>query len=315
MLVHCKSPRARALTRDQGLLFSLDKLALTAFISALALGGGEARAQDCMLKIEGMPPSVRLDYDPFLPATAPSRMQFRLSNPGAQSCQADLVLVDASRQAMTRFDVGATGLGIELRPISGVSRSVTPSVFTTRMEGGETTDILFDVAILDDAVVPAGQYSERLMLELRQPGTGVAYEQAPVVLDLTSLPRAQMNLSGSRGDFGVGASVSVVDFGKAETGKVRQLYVQTRANNPARLTFKSANDGKLKIVGEGTASLDYSVRFDGSVLDLKQVAVRDIDPPRTYAGQAFELLLTLGKVEGAQSGNYNDELTIEISTL
>lgn len=292
-----------------------ERLALMAFVSSLVLWAGGAKAEDCTLKIEGMPPSVRLDYDPFVPATAPARMQFRLSNPGAQACQADLALVDTSRQAMTRFDVGTTGLDIELRPMTGVARSVVPAVFTTRVGAGETTEVLFDVAILDDAVVPAGQYSERLMLELRQPGSGVAYEQAPVVLDLMSLPRAQMNLSGSRGDFGSGASVSVVDFGKAETGKERQLFVQTRANNPARLTFKSANDGKLKVLGEGAATLDYSVRFDGSVLDLKQMAVRDIDPPRTYAGQAFELLLTLGKVEGAQAGNYNDELTIEISTL
>lgn len=315
MSVHCKSPRARAGSWDQARLAPFGKLALTAFVSVLALWAGEARAQDCMLKIEGLPPSVRLDYDPFVPATAPARMQFRISNQGAEACQADLALVDETRQAMTRFDVGMTGLKIELRPMAGVSRTVVPSVFSARLEGGETTEVLFDVAILDDAVVPAGQYSERFMMELRQPGTAVAYEQAPVVLDLTSLPRAQMNLSGSRGDFGSGASVSVVDFGKAETGKVRQLYVQTRANNPARLTFKSANEGRLKIAGEGTATLDYNVRFDGGVLDLNQIAVRDIDPPRTYAGQAFELVLTLGKVEGAQAGAYNDELTIEISTL
>lgn len=313
MSVHCKSPRARALLRHD--LKPSGKVVLCAFVSSLALWAVEAKAQDCMLKIEGMPPSVRLDYDPFQLAAAPARMQFRISNAGSERCQADLALVDTTRQAMTRFAVGTTGLKVELRPMNGAMRSAVPSVFSTTVAGGESLDVHFDVAIIDDAVVPAGLYSERLMLELRQPGTGVAYEQVPVVLDLTSLPRAQMNLSGSRGDFGAGASVSVVDFGKAETGKERQLFVQTRANNPARLTFKSANDGKLKVQGEGTATLDYSVRFDGSVLDLKQMAVRDIDPPRTYAGQAFELLLTLGKVEGAQAGNYNDELTIEISTL
>lgn len=315
MSVHCKSPRARTVSRAGGGIYGADRLALCAFASVIALWAGDARAQDCMLQIEGMPPSVRLDYDPFLVATAPARMQFRISNSGSEACQADLALVDATRQAMTRFAVGSTGLKVELRPVSGATRSVVPSVFSVNVAGGESADVLFDVVIIDDAVVPAGQYSERLMLELRQAGTGVAYEQAPVVLDLTSLPRAQMNLSGSRGDFGTGASVSVVDFGKAETGKERQLFIQTRANNPARLTFKSANNGQLKIKGDGTAALNYSVRFDGSELDLRQMASRDIDPPRTYAGQAFELLLTLGKVEGAQAGIYNDELTIEISTL
>lgn len=307
MSVHCKSPAAKGLHR-------LGLAALFASIPVLT-GAGSTHAEECQLTIESMPPSVRLDYDPFVLATAPARLQFRLNNREAVACRSDLALVDASRQAVTRFAVGTTGLELELRPVGGISRSVVPSVFSLSVPPEDGVDLVFDVVIIDDAVVPAGLYSERMTLELRQPGTAVAYDQAPVVLDLTALPRAQMNLSGSRGDFGSGASVSVVDFGKAETGKQQQVFVQTRANNPARLTFKSANQGRLRMAGQGEGALDYSVQFNGSPLDLKQVASRDIDPPRTYAGQAFELILTLGKVEGAQAGHYNDELTIEISTL
>lgn len=276
-----------------------------------------AQAEDCQLRIEGIPPSVQIDYDPFVLATAPARMAFRVHNPTDSVCQADLALVGMARNPLNRLEMARTGLKLELRPAQAVSRSPVPAIFALKLAGGETTEASFDVAVTDDAVVPSGRYSEPMTLELRQPGSGVAYERAPVVFDLISLPRAQMNLSGSRGDFGTGASVSVVDFGPAQTGKQRQLFVQTRANNPARLTFRSANQGRLKLMGQGdeARSLDYSVAFDGHALDLKQTAVRNIDPPRTFAGQSFDLILTLGRVEGAQAGTYNDELTIEISTL
>ena len=293
--------------------------ALTA-AAALVLAGvwaSQVQAGDCSLQISQAPPSVRLDYDPFVPATAPARMVFRLHNPSGERCEADLALVDAPGVALVRQDVGQTGLTLEIRPDTEVTRSTVPSVFHVSAGPDQTLEATFDVVVIQDAVVQAGLYSQPLTLELRQPGSSVAYDRAPVAIDLRALPRAQMNLSGSRGAFGSGASVSVVDFGDAETGKTRQLFVQTRTNSAARLTFKSANAGRLMLQGAGEpeASLAYSVAFDGSRLDLSQVATRDIDPPRTYAGQSYDLTLTLGAVGGARAGLYSDELTIEISTL
>lgn len=277
----------------------------------------QVQAADCTLQISQAPPSVRLDYDPFVPATAPARMAFRIHNPGGEHCEADLALVETPGVAIVRQAVAQTGLTLEFRPETEVTRSTVPSVFHVSVAPDQTLEPTFDVVVVEDAVVQAGLYSQSLTLELRQPGSSVAYDRAPVAIDLRALPRAQMNLSGSRGAFGSGASVSVVDFGDAETGKTRQLFVQTRTNSAARLTFKSANGGRLMLQGAGdtTASLAYAVVFDGSRLDLSQVATRDIDPPRTYAGQSYDLELTLGTVGGARAGLYSDELTIEISTL
>ncbi len=311
MLASCKPARAtKRLGRNPAVML---------VVCAVGLGAvaGMAQAETCQLRIDGPPPSVQLDYDPFVPATAPSKMTFRLMNPQAEDCAIDLALTERPGEPTVRPMVGDTGLVVELRPAGKLGRTSVPGVFTAMVPAGETAEVSFDVVILTDAVVQSGQYAHELTLELRSTGSAVAYEQAPVVLNLIALPRAQMNLSGSRGDFGTGASVSVVDFGRAETGKVRQVFVQTRANNAARLTFTSANRGQLLLVGENPerAALDYTVALEDHVLDLSQVATRDIDPPRTYAGQAFELLLTLGKVEGARAGDYSDELTIEISTL
>lgn len=288
--------------------------AMAMLISAAA---SQAQASECTLQISQTPPSVRIDYDPFVPATAPARMVFRIRNPTGEACEADLAIVDTPGLAVVRQSVGLTGLGLEIRPDAGVSRATEASLFHVSVPAAETLEATFDVAVIEDAVVQAGHYVQPLTLELRQPGSAVAYDRAPIVIDVTALPRAQLNLSGSRGAFGSGTSVSVVDFGDAETGKTRQLFVQTRTNSAARLTFTSANRGKLALQGGGseTGALDYAVTFEGSRLDLAQVATRDVDPPRTYAGQSYDLVLTLGEVRGARAGLYSDELTIEISTL
>lgn len=306
--------------RPPALLRSRRIAAAAGAVSAFALAvisASQVQAADCTLEISQSPPSVRLDYDPFLPANAPSRLDLRVRNAGAEPCDADLALVDVPGVAIVRQSVGQTGLTLEIRPETGVTRSTVPFVFHVAVPPGETLEATFDVVVVEDAVVQAGLYSQPLTLELRQPGSSVAYDRAPVLINVTALPRAQLNLSGSRGAFGSGTSISVVDFGDAETGKTRQLFVQTRTNSAARLTFTSANRGKLVLqgAGEDAGALEYDVIFDGSRLDLSQVASRDVDPPRTYAGQSYDLVLSLGEVGGARAGLYSDELTIEISTL
>lgn len=287
--------------------------------ASAVLGGAfatQAQAAECTLQLSQAPQAVRLDYDPFLPATAPARLAFKVRNPGSETCAAELALVDIPGVALVQTRVGGTGLTLEIRPNSAVARAASPSVFRLEVPADETTDVVFDVVVVEDAVVQAGLYAQPLTLELRQPGAATAYDRTPVVIDVTALPRAQLNLSGSHGAFGSGLSVSVVDFGEAQTGKAQQLFVQTRTNSAARLTFSSSNRGLLKLEGAGDdAALAYQVAFEGTVLDLSRMATRDVDPPRTYAGQAFGLTLTLGAVEGARAGCYSDELTIEISTL
>jgi hypothetical protein len=316
MSASCKSRPDRAGPRR----FSRRRLSMVrALTCSLGLVWAAPALADCALQIAQAPPSVRLDYDPFVPANAPSRLAVKIQNPGGEACEADLALTDAPGVAVVRQALGQTGLMLELRPGAGLSRASQPFVFHVAVPAGETLETDFDVVIVEDAVVQAGLYSQPLTLELRQTGGSVAYDRAPVTIDVTALPRAQMNLSGSRGAFGSGASVSVVDFGEAQTGKTRQLFVQTRTNSAARLTFTSANRGRLRLQSEGDEDaegyLDYAVAFEGGVLDLSQVATRDVDPPRTYAGQSYDLELRLGEVGGARAGRYNDELTIEISTL
>lgn len=309
MSVFCKSARDEAR--------AVGSAAVMVCMATGTLWASAVQAETCQLRIDGPPPSVRVEYDPFVPATAPARMRFRLANRTDQDCSIDLALTEQPGIPSLRPVIAPTGLMLEIRPTGQLGRASLQDVFHISVPAAQAVEVQMDVVVLNDAVVQSGDYSHNLTLELREPGQVAAYDQAPVVLTLKSLPRAQMNLSGARGDFGAGSSVSVVDFGEAETGKTRKVFIQTRANNEARLTFRSANQGRLLRVGDGVGgtSLAYEAALEGDVLNLTAIATRDIDPPRTYAGQTFELLLKLGQVNGAQAGDYSDELTIEISTL
>lgn len=287
-------------------------LALAAFMAAPS-----AQAETCQFRIEELPPTVPLIYDSFSPSNAPATLKFRVSNPQEEACQARIALVDALDNTVSNWIPQNTDLRLELRPRSGVTRSSMPDQFDLSIPGGQSTEVEFDVVVLQEAVVPAGTYVERLFLNLYQSYGTSTKEQIPVNLNLSSIPRAQLNISGSRGEFGAGGTVSVVDFGPAETGKVRHVYIQTRANAASRLSFRSANKGRLSLLeqgGEGS-SLEYKVSFDGQALDLSDVSFKNVDLPFDYSGLAFELNLVLGNVAGARAGTYTDELTIEISTL
>lgn len=276
-----------------------------------------ARAETCQFRIENLPSTVALTYDAFSPSRAPFPLKFQVLNTQDNECQARFALVDSTNSTVSTWVPQNTSLKLELRPRTGVTRSSFPDHFDLNIEGGQSTEVEFDVVVLEEAVVPSGTYNERLFLNLYQSDGTTLMEQVPVNLALVSIPRAQLNISGSRGEFGSGGTVSIVDFGPAETGKARHVYVQARANASSRLSFKSMNKGRLRLLdqAEDGPSLEYKASFDGTPLDLSDISFRDIDLPYTYSGLAFELNLVLGEVAGARAGTYSDEITIEISTL
>lgn len=313
MSAHCKVPAASRLAPAA--------LAGAWIAIGIAAWSAPAQAQEaCPVDLVRPPAEVRIDYDPFVPARAPDRMSFQVRNPSDEPCLVEIALMDVGRQEAAHIGVAPTGLEVEFRPTSAeLSRGLRPGVFHYLAPPG-ASEPAFDVVVTRDAVVEAGAWPYPLTLALRPPGASgaVAFAEAPVGLVLNALPRAQLNLSGSSGAFGEGQSVSVVDFGVAETGATRRLFIQTRTNAPARLSFTSLNAGRLKLPTpdkEEERVIDYTALLAGVPLDLTRPSTRDVDPPRTLAGQALELILTLGDVRGAQAGTYSDELTIEISTL
>lgn len=299
------------------------KMAGAAWASGIlwALAGfGLAHAQPptCTPALKNSPASVQINYDPFLAGATPTHLTFQLVNQTDTTCKIDLAVTNLVGEPVLELPWTDIGLVLAIRPTDAQIQSTKRTgIYEVILEAGQSKDISFDLSVSTDAVVPAGHYVQSLFLAFMPSGDKVATTTTPFQLALNALPRAQMNLSGASGSFGTGPTVSIVNFGMAETGKVQGLFIQTRTNAPARLTFNSANHGRMVLDGDPSRShsLPYSVTFDGAPLDLETIAIRPISPPINYSGTPYPLILQLGDVTARRAGHYSDELTIEITTL
>lgn len=308
---------------ENGLPKRHQTLAWSAWASGIfwALAGfGLANAQPttCTPTLKNSPASVEIDYDPFLAGATPTHLTFQLVNQTDTPCKIDLAVTNSAGEPLLELPWTDIGLVLAIRPSADQTQGAKRTgLYEIVLEAGQNKDISFDLSVSTDAVVPAGHYVQSLFLAFMQPGDKVATMRTPFQLALNALPRAQMNLSGASGSFGTGPTVSIVDFGLAETGKVQGLFIQTRTNAPSRLTFRSANHGRMVLDGDASRahSLPYSITFDGAPLDLETMAIRPISPAINYSGTPYPLILQLGDVTARRAGHYTDELTIEITTL
>lgn len=283
-----------------------------------AFGHAQAQSKTCTPALTNPPASVQIDYDPFVAGTASAQLTFRLLNQTDAPCKIDLAITNSSGEPVLNLPLTDIGPVLTIRSsATQIQAAQKTGIYEVVLEAGQAQDVSFDLTVSTDAVVPAGRYVHSLFLALMQPGDKVAATTTPFQLALNALPRAQMSLAGASGSFGTGPAVSIIDFGKAETGKMQGLFIQARTNAPSRLTFRSANHGRMVLDGdEGRSnSLPYRVLFDSAPLDLETTAIRSIAPPQSYSGTSYPLILQLGDVSGSRAGHYTDELTIEITTL
>lgn len=275
----------------------------------------------CVPDLVEVPESSIIGYDPFLPGSAVQQFTFELANPNSTECRFDIALLSPTGDPALLIDVNDTNVVFEIRPVANgdtLAVTATPGVYRAIIPANESKHFNFEALVVQDAVASAEDHIVPIQFQLRQPDTIAPLGQSWFTnLILRSVPRAQLNISGASGSFGDGASMSVIDFGIAETGKTRRVFVQIRANTLAQLTIDSENNGQLihKENPEKALPIPYSARLDASEINLETMYIQDFDIPRTYSGQSLPFELTLGDISGAMAGDYEDTLTIEFSPL
>jgi len=137
------------------------------------------------------------------------------------------------------------------------------------------------------------------------------------MLIIRSIPRAQLNITGVAGSFGEGNPLSVIDFGVAESGETRGVFIQVRANTVSQLSISSEHQGFLihKDTPDTAQPISYEARLEDELLDLTGIVIKEYDLPLTYEGRSLAFDLTLGNISGAMAGDYEDTITIEFSPL
>ena len=280
-----------------------------------------AAADACDASITPVVATLRLDYDPFAFVRNAARLAVDIENDGADACPVDVVLLDAARVSIAQSDVGNTGVQIGFVASAAgtnVAATTLPGVWRLTLDPAARTRFTIDTTVLRDAVATAGEHDLALTLELRDAGTAIAHGSAiPIRVSVVAPPRAQMNIVGSAGAFGEGASVAHVDFGVFENDARRRVYLQVRANTRGRLTIDSANRGRLLRNGDqaGETGIPYAASLADRTIDLTSHWEEVIDPPQSIAGTSLPLDLMVSTIGSHAEGTYSDVLTVELSAL
>ncbi|MDB5702771.1 MAG: hypothetical protein JWL66_2970 [Sphingomonadales bacterium] len=295
---------------------SLRRLAIHA---AFAMALWAHPALSCQATIVTAPATVQIQYDAFDFTNRQAIASFELSSTSSETCVVDLALVKADHIAADDFTIGDTDVHVKATADTAGGGVIQKGagLWSVQVSSAARTRVTlrFDVAM--GGVVQAGVHPEQLSLELRAADTVSSMNEVPLTIMLASPPRAQMNIAGATGTFGSSGTVSEVDFGVMETGKVRHVFLQIRANTRAMLSIDSQNRGQLKLLDpeQGGDGIPYETELAGETVDLSQHWQREMAPPRTMAGTALPFDLTLGLVGPRRAGRYGDILTIMISGL
>lgn len=300
---------------DRSLRQGIELVALAVAVTLMLLNVSPAGA--CQPRMLATPADVRISYNPFAVATPAPQVRMELQNQGDVDCELRLVFRDRAGAPLPAIDAAGVKLAFRADTASGLTeRNLDPGAFGLRVPAGASARPAFDLVIVRDAVADAGEHPVEVMMDVTDPDGTPYLTMIPVRLSLYAEPRAQVNIAGAAGPYGSGSSVDVIDFGDAVAGGARQAFLQVRANTRSFITFQSENRGVMRHVelGEKGTTTPYRLQVDGQEIDLTQaVAVREVDPPRSFEGQSLLMLFTLGAIDGRMSGRYSDLITIDIN--
>jgi hypothetical protein len=275
----------------------------------------------CETKITPDSSAMYIDYDPFAFARSEGQLAFNVTNKSAQDCAVEIVLMGAAQLSIAELEIANSGILIAFSARSGdalLHPTAVPGVWRLNLAHGQSTGVVISGLVMKDAVPSAGRHEADLTVGIRGDGNApVPVSSLPLRVILFVQPRAQMNIVGTAGTFGKGASVAQVDFGEIASNSNRRVLLQVRANTTARLSIDSANGGQL--LREGGANdevgVAYSAQLSEAQVDLTKHWELIFQPPRSLAGTSLPLDLTIGTVAAERAGIYSDVLTIELSAI
>lgn len=288
-----------------------------------ALSAPAAAQQPCEgLAIDRLIEPRSPDYSHSGGVDEPIRLTIRRDG-GRNQCRFFLNFVSQSGGGLERFLTGpAAQLRYELIDDQGrVLENSTRG--RDRLQGRlakdvTEIDVTLRLSIQAGQTVPAGDYSERVAVQLfEQRGGGRLVDEQGVSLGARVDSRAEINLARQPGlGFDAGRSYDVVDFEELETGETRAIVLRVRANAGYRLTLTSEHAGALVREGPGaSARIPYGARLDGRDVDMAAPALIVRDPLQAGASEELIFDVTIGEVGAAPAGQYSDMITVFVEPV
>lgn len=295
-------------------------------LSALAMlmafcGAPAAQAATCNVTISNVSPIPIVIYDPFEGLTRTVNYNLDFTNVGPDSCSVGLAIASPVQAVPRSFKNGARELRYILEWPGGAvfSNSLTAPIGSVSVSSGKTKTVTLRVKVQAGLVAPAATYADLLTFRLFRVGSGPILQ---VGTDRTASAgaiveaRAQVNIAGASGSFGVPFALDRMDFGALTAGTAKSAIVQVRATSPVSINVTSQNLGKLKHkVLTGDAGIGYTLQLDGANVPLSSSFSLNRSPPVSLDGINYPMSVKIGDVTGRPSGDYQDTLTINVAPL
>ena len=271
--------------------------------------------------IASITPIPNVVYDPFEGLARTATYNVNIANTGTGDCSVGIAISSPPPGAPRAFKNGANEIRYVLEFPGGsvFQNSLSSPLGTLVVRAGQTRSVTLRVKINAGLIAPAGTYSDVLTFRLYRNGTGPLVQ---VGTDRTATAgalveaRAQVNIAGTSGTFGVPFALNSIDFGTLTTGSAKNAIVQVRATAPVSITVSSQNAGKLKHkVLTTDPGVPYTMQLDGAAVDLTGASSLNRSPPITLDGINYPMSLQIGDVAGRPAGNYQDTLTINVAPM
>lgn len=294
-----------------GALVMMRTLLLCAGISSALCSAASA---SCALSVETQTDIASIPYEPFSANDALGELRIRVENNGDESCEARLY----ARPIDGAFHLaGPGGAALDWRFGGNASSSAhtgEAGPFIAHVAGGDAEEIAIPIVAPAGQIVPRGAYTANLEIRAADAaGAPVDVRRANPSITADVSARVLMSISGVR--WGPrGLAPAGIDFGELETGEIGRVFVNVWANSSVTVMLNSQNGGQmLNLENAALPGIDYSARFDGSVVSLASGATLQRAPPLRAEGASYELAVIVGDVSNRYAGRYQDIISVTVN--
>ncbi len=251
--------------------------------------------------------------DPMVPDNPASLEPLEIEIPGSE-CLLKLAIADRAGAPppfnLQNSNASYTILFPDL--INSSSDVPDDGIYRLVLQPGQTRRIPIDIIMDQAQIVEAGNYMEEYRIRILDLDEQQLSDDILGRFTVDSVPRAQINIAGSEGDFADNRFTDTIFFEEPELGDRRRVFVQTRANSTSRLSITSTHGAKMVHESVPGSYISYEIRLDGEKVDLTDVM--EFPTSLNINGASTAMDLVISELIQPFSGTYQDLLTLSITT-
>ncbi|OIP42604.1 MAG: hypothetical protein AUK47_04000 [Deltaproteobacteria bacterium CG2_30_63_29] len=294
------------------------------------LTGAVAQAECTLgLSVNNLNPS----YDLFADEPYGAVVNFEVTHVNGDACS--YFVTFSKGQASTydrRMASGVNGLSYQLyRTASKVdvlkdeADATANEVLSGTITAEQTTPdpMTYFLVIPEHQLEAAGTYTDTFTMTIYEGtlgGTHSVDSSTPVDLTAVLLSQIELSLLDTASAFDPNDAAQTLNFGVLSEGEALGFDARIRSNAGWSMTMLSDHQGKLQLVGKAATTnttVAYSLALDGVAKDLSGVSAVEVGTgagPTALGGSLRPVAVTIGSVTGKAAGQYQDNVTITVST-